>query len=122
MALFYFDDTQYIMWIGKNSAPAVQTKKRTVVDPTEVLDVKPLKELHVPHHVEDEIAAFLIQKGRLEMRIGKQLMHFVGIVKNGDGSVTYTVKTRMHTHTGLERNFTSEVRIFPGSRRPQLIA
>ena len=121
MALFHFVDSRYIMWIGKNSAPAVQQKKR-VLDPTEVLDVKPLKELHVPHHVEHEIAAFLVQNGRLKMSIGKHLMHFVGVTRNDDGSVTYTVKTRMHTHTGLERNFTSEVRIFPGSRRPQLIA
>lgn len=110
------------MWIGKNSAPAVQTKKKAVLDPTEAIDVEPLRELHVPHHVEDEIAALLVQKGRLEMRLGKHLIHFIGIAKNGDGSVTYKVKTRMHTHTGLERNFTSVVRIFPGERRPQLVA
>lgn len=121
MALFHIVDSRYIMWIGKNSAPAVQQKKR-VLDPTEVIDVQPLRELHVPHHVENEIAAFLVQKGRLEMRIGKHLLRFVDSTRHGDGSVTYTVKTRMHTHTGLERNFTSEVRIFPGERRPQLIA
>ena len=109
------------MWIGKNAAPAAPRKKAPPA-PTEVIDLAPLRELHVPHHVESEIAAFLVQKGRLEMRIGKHLMHFVGQTRHNDGSVTYMVKTRMHTHTGLERNFTSEVRIFPSGRLPQLVA
>ena len=109
------------MWIGKNAAPASSARKGTVAAPTEVLDITPLRELHVPHQVEHEIAAFLVQKGRLTMSIGKHLLHFTSMTKNKDGSVDYVVKTRMHMSSGLPRNFTSQVRIFPGQRKMELV-
>jgi hypothetical protein len=74
------------------------------------------RELHVSDRVEGEISAFLIQQGRLEMRIGKHLMQFTGITRNGDGSVDYLVRTRMHTQSGMQRNFESHVRILADGR------
>jgi hypothetical protein len=104
------------MWIGKNSSAPAKPKAKTAAQPA-----SPVRELHVSHHVESEIAAFLVQKGRLEMRVGKHLLHFIAIDRNKDGTVDYTVRTRMHLSSGLERNFTSSVRIFP-DRRLQLVA
>ena len=105
------------MWIGKNATPAVKK-------PAAQAQIKPAalaRELHVSHHVEAEIATFLVQKGRLEMSVGKHLLHFVGISRNPDGSVDYTVRTRMHLSSGLARNFTSQVRIHADDRL-QLVA
>lgn len=99
------------MWINKNGASAPK-KEHPKAKPQQ----KAEPELHVPHQVEDSISAFLIQHGRLEMRIGRHLMHFTRIVRNPDGTVDHVVRTRMHTHTGLERNFESHVRIHPDKR------
>ena len=97
-------------WFEKHAASASQ--KRSA--PTRETP-KP-KELHVPHNVEMEISAFLVQHGRLQMRIGRHLIHFSNITRNGDGTVDYVVRSRMHTHTGLERNFESHLRIHPDHR------
>jgi len=99
------------MWISKPGAAAPK-KQPTKPQPAAA---KPM-ELHVPHNVELEISAFLVQHGRLEMRIGRHLMHFSNITRNGDGTVDYLVRSRMHTHTGLERNFESHIRIHPDQR------
>ncbi|HVA28265.1 MAG TPA: hypothetical protein VNF68_08800 [Candidatus Baltobacteraceae bacterium] len=98
-----------MMWFEK-SRPAKNKR------PSPKQEAPQPKELHVPHNVEMEISAFLVQHGRLEMRIGRQLMHFSSITRNGDGSVDYVVRSRMHTHTGLERNFESRLRIHPDHR------
>lgn len=115
-AFFFLVDSMYIMWIGKNSSPAAKSQAKAAKQPAAAI-----RELHVSHHVEHEIAALLVQKCRLEMRVGKHLLHFTSITRNSDGSVDYTVRTRMHMSSGFERNFTSQVRIFP-DKRLQLIA
>jgi len=101
------------MWIAKNGA-APPKKAQPKLQLEQKLQQLPQKELHVPHQVEMEISGLLIQHGRLEARIGRRhLMHFVRITQNADGSVDHVVRSRMHTHTGLERNFESTVRIHP---------
>jgi|SRR5579863_5355996 len=73
-------------------------------------------EVHVPHHVEADISAFLVQKGRLEMRLGRQLLHFVNMSRNGDGSIDYLVRTRTHSTTGAQRDHESHVRLLADNR------
>jgi hypothetical protein len=99
------------MWITKDGASASKKQPSKPFSASKALPAAQPKELHVPHNVEMEISAFLVQHGRLEMRIGRHLMHFANITRNGDGSVDYLIRSRMHTHTGLERNFESHVRI-----------
>ena len=107
------------MWIAKKGAQtaAPPARKAPAQKPSApalkaVAAPEPSRQLHVPHHVETEISNLLIQRGRLEMRIGKHLLHFVNMTRNNDGSVDYVVRTRMHTHNGMQRNFESVVRIF----------
>ena len=112
------------MWIAKKGeAPAAPARKVVGTKPpapTPKAAAAPARELHVPHQVEAEITTLLIQRGRLEMKIGKHLLHFSGVTRNSDGSVDYLVRTRMHTHNGMQRNFESQVRIFH-DRPPALI-
>jgi hypothetical protein len=88
------------MWFGKDAKPATGAPR------------KEIKEIHVAHTVETLVGDFLIKHGRLEKRrTGRHLLQFIGANHNNDGSTDYTVRTRVHTSNGMERNFESTVRI-----------
>lgn len=104
------------MWIAKDGAGASKKQQGKPLSAAQPRPAAKAKELHVPHNIEMEVSAFLVQHGRLEMRIGRHLLHFLHVTRNADGSVDYLIRTRMHTHTGLERNFESHVRIHRDGR------
>jgi hypothetical protein len=47
-------------------------------------------------------------------------MHFLASTRHPDGSIDYIVRTRIHTHNGMERNFESHIRVH-ADRRLKLI-
>ena len=102
------------MWIGKNAKPSPAGSKPIAMPVTNArVQAAPAeKEIHVAHIVETLVSDFLIKHGRLEKRnSGRHLVHFIGARHNPDGSTDYTVRTRLHTQNGLQRNFESQVRI-----------
>jgi hypothetical protein len=103
------------MWITKDGSQE-QSKSPVKQQAASPRPAASKRELHVSDRVEADISTFLIQQGRLEMRVGKHLLQFTGITRNGDGSVDYLVRTRMHTHNGMQRNFESHVRILVDGR------
>jgi hypothetical protein len=105
-----FDDTNISMWIGKGETPAASRNKVAVKAPAR--PAAPARELHVAHIIEVLVGDFLIHHGRLEKRsAGRHLLHFIGANHHSDGSTEYTVRTRLHTSNGMERNFESRVRV-----------
>ena len=99
------------MWIGKGTTPTTGGKSASVKPPA----AAPAREIHVAHIVEVLVGDLLIHHGRLEKRShGRHLLHFIGANHNSDGSIEYTVRTRLHTKNGMERNFESRVRVDSG--------
>jgi hypothetical protein len=103
------------MWITKDGSQE-QSKPPVKQQAETSRPARAARQVHVSDRIEAEISTFLIQQGRLEMRIGKHLLQFIGVTRNGDGSIDYLVRTRMHTHNGMQRNFESHVRILADGR------
>lgn len=69
---------------------------------------------HLAHEVEAKLAQFLISHDRLQARTGRPLMHLLGIAHNHhDGTIDYSIRSRVHDAHGKDRRFDSTVRIYP---------
>ena len=75
------------------------------------------KHHHAPHigeDVEARLAAFLISHERLQARSGRPLMHLLGVSHNQhDGTVDYSIRSRVHDTHGKDHRFDSTVRVYP---------
>jgi hypothetical protein len=70
--------------------------------------------LHVAHEVEERLAHFLITHNRMQARSGRPLMHLLGVSKNAhDGTIDYSVRSRVRDEEGKDHRFDSTVRIYP---------
>jgi hypothetical protein len=69
---------------------------------------------HVAHEVEDRLAHCLITHQRLQARTGRPLMLLLGVQKNAhDGTIDYSVRSRVHDEQGKDRRFDSTIRVYP---------
>lgn len=70
--------------------------------------------LHVAHEVEERLAKLLVTHHRLQERSGRPLMHLLGVHQNQhDGTIDYSVRSRVHDEHGKDRRFDSTIRLYP---------
>lgn len=94
-------------WIKPKDAPTTPVR-------TPAATTRPRHGLHLDPQTELRLAHFLAEHGRTAIVPGRRpMLMLLGSCHHDDGSIDYSIRTRVRQLDGTERRYDSHLRVYP---------